>query len=428
MIRSRWIGLGIVLTVALILGACGSQWLAGGKLHFDQKRYEKALENFQKAVVQKPNSGEAHLWLARSLAELDRDDEAIKELEKARELDPLQEDMVQNTFVSYWSRRFNSALTYAKNAEEEQHAGDEAHAREDLGKAEERFRRAVLYRPDSVQNYSNLGKVLYRLGRRDEGLAMFHKAKELSANRPDLQRFLFHLFRELGLAALEHPSRENLQRALGLLLDASSLPADKDQLAEIHLNIAESYRGLADSAAVDQKPELLQKSADYYNQVLAEYADDVDALDGLAKVQADLGQVDAALSTAQKRLDLEPWNRAAHLTVYRIIQKAKGENDREAKAHYLFLEILENGKPQAKEGMRTWAVKEFGPMSDMIRTLRDRGDPETMREYTPAGVKPIYMWAYWTGGRAYIFQDGKEVYRLGFKAVPRENVPEELLQ
>ena len=428
MFRSRWIGLGIVLVVALILGACGSQWLAGGKLHFDQRRYEKALVNFQKAVEEKPTSGEAHLWLGRALAELDRDDEAIVELKKAREFDPLQEDMVRNTFVSYWSRRYNSALTFAKNGEDEQRKGDTARAREELGKAEERFRRAAVYCPDSVQNYSNLGKILYRLDRRDEGLGMFHKAKEMSTNRPDLQQFLFHLFRELGLSALEQPTKENLQRGLGLLLDASSLPAaaEKEQLAEINLNIAEAYRGLADSVVAEQKPEMLQKSADFYNRVLQDFPEDVDALEGLAQNQARLGQIDAAMITAQKRLDLEPWNRSAHLTVYRILSAARGENDRDARGHGLFLNILQDGKPQAREGMRAWAVKEFGPTSDMIRALRDRGDPETMREYTPAGQTAIYMWAYWTGGRAYIFQGGKELYRLGFKAVPRENVPEEL--
>jgi tetratricopeptide (TPR) repeat protein len=402
--------------------------LAGGKLHFDQKRYDKALVSFQKAVEEKPASGEAHLWLGRALAELDRDEEAIAELKKARELDPLQEEMVRNTFVSYWSRRYNSALTSAKNGEDEQRKGDAARAQEELQKAEERFRRAVLYCPDSVQNYSNLGKILYVLGRRDEGLAMFHQAKEMSTGRPDLQAFLFHLFRGLGVSALETPTVENLRRGLGLLNDAAGLPADPEQLAEIDLNIAEAYRGLADSVDAAQKPEMLQKAADHYGKVLATYPDDVDALDGLAQIQSQLGQSDAALATAQRRLDLEPWNRNAHLTMYRILRAAKGEGDREAKGHFLFINILESGTPQAKEGMRAWAVKEFGPTSDMIRALRDRGDPETMREYSPAGQAPVYMWAYWTGGRAYIFQGGKEVYRMGFKAVPREKLPEELLQ
>jgi len=431
MFRSRWIGLGALVVVALIVVACGSQWLAGGKLHFDQKRYDKALANFQKAVEEKPASGEAHLWLGRALAELDRDEEAIAELKKARELDPLQEEMVKNTLVSYWSRRYNSALTSAKNGEDEQRKpdGDPARAQEELMKAEERFRRAVLFCPDSVQNYSNLGKILYVLGRRDEGLTMFHQAKEMSAGRPDLQAFLFHLFRGLGTNALETPTVDNLRRGLGLLTDAASLPADPEQLAEIDLNMAEAYRGLADSVDAAQKPEMLQQAANHYGKVLTTYPEDVDALDGLAQVQSALGQSDAALATAQKRLDLEPWNRNAHLTMYRILRAARGEGDREAKGHFLFINILEAGAPQPKEGVREWAVKEFGPTSDMIRTMRDRGGvPETMREYAPAGQAPIYMWAYWTGGRAYIFQNGKEVYRMGFKAVPHENVPEELLK
>lgn len=431
MFRSRWIGLGALVVAALIVVACGSQWLAGGKLHFDQKRYDKALANFQKAVEEKPNSGEAHLWLGRALAELERDEEAVAELKQARELDPLQDEMVRNTLVSYWSRRYNSALTSAKNGEDEQRkpGGDPVRAQEELQKAEERFRRALLFCPDSVQNYSNLGKILYVLGRREEGLAMFHQAKEMSTGRPDLQAFLFHLFRGLGLSALEQPTVANLERGLSLLADAASLPADPAQLAEVHLNMAEAYRGLADSVDAAGKTEALQKAAEYYDKVLAFDAEDVDALDGLAQIQSTLGQTDAALATAQRRLDLEPWNRGAHLTMYRILRASRGEGDREAKGHFLFVNILEDGTPQSKEGIREWAVKEFGPTSDMIRTMRDRGGiPEAMREYTPAGQAPIYMWAYWTAGRAYIFQSGKEVYRMGFKAVPRENLPEELLK
>jgi len=426
MIRSRWIGGIGLLAVTFVLGACGSQWLAGGKLHFDQKRYDRALENFQKAVAEKPNSGEAHLWLGRALAELERDSLAIVELKKARELDPLQDEMVRNTFVSYWSRRYNSALTYAKEGEEAQRAGDTERSKTDMGKSEEQFRRAAEYAPDSVQNYSNLGKILYRQGRREEALAMFHKAKEMSAGRPDLQRFLFTLFKELGENALQDPTRENLKRGLNLLLDASALPADAEALAEVNLNIASIYRGMADSVDADQKPEMRQKAIEYYDKVLAGFPDDTDALEGEAYVYSDLGLLDQAQATGQKRLDLEPWSKDAHLLMYRILRTAK--NDKDANAHFLLIQILQDGTPQDKATVRTWAVKEFGPTCDMIKTLRDRGDPETLRTFTPAGSAAVYMWAYWTGGRAYIFQGGAEKYRVAFKAAPREQIPAELLQ
>jgi Flp pilus assembly protein TadD len=423
MIRSRWF-VGVALAVAaVVLGACGSQWLAGGKLHFDQKRYDRALENFEKAVAEKPQSGEAHLWLGRALAELDRDTEAIAELKKARELDPLQEEMVNNTFISYWSRRYNSALSYAKTGEETQRAGDQKTALEQLAKAEERFSRAVLYAPDSVQNYSNLGKVLYRLGRRDEALTMFHKAKEMSTRRPDLQRFLFHLFKELGAGTLEKPTRDNLQRGLGLLLDAASLPADSVQMAEINLNIASIYRGLADSVSAERKPEMLHKSVEYFDKVLATYPDDPDALEDLAYVYSDLGEGDRAMETAQKRLDQEPWNLDTHMMMYRLQRAAK--NDKGANAHFLFIQLMQEGQRQPKEGLTAWAGKEYGPNSDMMKTLRSKGQPEDIRKYSNGPVT-FYAWPYWTQGRVYMFQGGTEKFQLSFKPVPREKLPEVL--
>ena len=43
----------------LAWAACSNPHLAGGKLHFDQERFDRAEENFQLAVEKDPSNGEA---------------------------------------------------------------------------------------------------------------------------------------------------------------------------------------------------------------------------------------------------------------------------------------------------------------------------------------------------------------------------------
>ncbi len=190
--RNRWFRLAGVagLAVMAVLAACSkSELLAGGKLHFTQGRYEKALELFQKAVAEKPLNAEAHLWYARSLAQLERDEEAVAELRKALELDVEQKPMVDNTYQSFWSERYRSAVKFVEDGEAARQKGNAAEATTQLQQAVDRFRRAIIFAPDSVQNYSNLGKVLFLLEQRDEAMAQFQQAKSMSAGKPRLQDF-----------------------------------------------------------------------------------------------------------------------------------------------------------------------------------------------------------------------------------------------
>jgi tetratricopeptide (TPR) repeat protein len=243
----------------------------------------------------------------------------------------------------------------------------------------------------------------------------------MSAGRPDLQRFLFHLFKELGSGALERPTRENMERGLGLLLDAAALPADDAQKAEVHMNIASIYRALADSLGAERRPEMLEKSATYFGKVLEAYPEDPDALADLAYVYSDMGQHEQALQIGQQRVDLEPWAREPRLMMYRLYRA--GKNDKDANGQFLVAQILQDGTPQPREGVRARVTQEFGPTSEMLKVLRDRGEPEEIRTYE-SGTAPFHMWAYWTGGRVYIFQNGIEKFRLAFKAVPREKLSE----
>jgi tetratricopeptide (TPR) repeat protein len=419
--RIRWspIARGAAFAALILLAACQSQFLAGGKLHFDQGRYDKALENFEKALAEQPNNGEVHLWYARTLAELERDDEAVAELKRAIELDPLQQEMVSNTYMSYWSKRYNSALAYAKAADQAREQGNEAEVTKQRELAEERFRRAIIFAPDSVQNYSNLGKVLFQLGRLDEAMESFQKAKTMSEGKPYIQAFLFSLFKTLGTQALESEDKASLERAVALLTDASRLPAEPEKMIEVHYNLGAAYYALS-SKDEARKTEYLDRAAEYFNKVLAVDPEDAVALENLAYVYADQGKLDEATAAAQKRLDLEPWAPESHFLMQHLYKLAK--NDRQANAHLLIIQMRNQGERIPVETVRADAVR-ISPTCDMMKVLRERGVPDERRSYTISQAT-YEAWFYWTGGRIYIFQGGAEKFRTNFKGVAPEKLAE----
>lgn len=431
--RNRlWAAFGAVLVVVVVFAGCKSEFLSGGILHFDQRRYDQALENFQKAVEAEPQNAEAHLWLGRALAELERDDEAIAELNQAREMDVLQMEMADNTLVSYWSRRYNSALAFAIEADNARNEGNVPGAEEAFDKAIERFRRAVLFCPDSVQNYSNLGRVLYQKGDLDEAMAMFRKSKSMSAGRPDLQRFLFQLFRSFGEQGLDDNTRESYERSLSLLHDAEEIPAASPQdRLEVNYNIGSAYYGLADLSEGAERTGHLEQALEYYQKVLDADPEDGAALENMAYLHSDLARHTEAIEYGRRRLDLEPWeggSHGPHMLMVRIYHAARGAAAEEEQprftmlenGHLLLTQILDLDKSTR---VTPEEIRNQRPNSDAIRTLRDRGVPDEIRRFV--GAQGAYdTWLYWTEGRIYIFKDGNEQFRTNFGGVSREKMEE----
>jgi tetratricopeptide (TPR) repeat protein len=412
---SLWM-VAVLLILAVVLVSCGSRFLAGGKLHFSQNRFDRALENFQKAAEEEPNNGEVHLWVGRALAELERDEEAVVEIRRAEELDPVQAEMVKNTLVSYWSKRYNSALTYAQEASEKSEEEQPAI----LEKAQERFARAIIYAPDSVQNYSNLGKVLYQLGRMDEAMEMFEKSRLMSAGRPDLQRFLFALYKFFGDQSLQKGGKENFEQALALLHKAEAVPASPEDMLEVHYNIATAYYGLADLVDEGQKTQMLDKAAEYFAKVLEVNPEEPDALETIAYVYADRGMYPEAIQRGKQRFDQMPWDPDVNLLMHRLY-KAAGD-DKMANGHILVRQILADGARQDAGAARAEA-QAAGPNSDALKVLRDRGMPRDVRTIQ-VGQGVYSAWFYWGEGRIFLFREGKEQARITFKAISEEQIQE----
>jgi len=82
--------------------------------NLEQKwRWKEAEEAYKKAIELSPNNATAHQWYSEILTPLGRHQEAIYEMQIARDLDPLSEIIIHNSGLTYcFAREYNAAKHY----------------------------------------------------------------------------------------------------------------------------------------------------------------------------------------------------------------------------------------------------------------------------------------------------------------------------
>ncbi|PYV67922.1 MAG: hypothetical protein DMG97_26115 [Acidobacteria bacterium] len=81
-----------------------------------ERNWQAGLREYERAIELNPNYATAHQWYSESLMRIGRRDEAIAEIQKAKELDPLS--LVMNAvqgFVYYFARQYDQAIAQLKN-------------------------------------------------------------------------------------------------------------------------------------------------------------------------------------------------------------------------------------------------------------------------------------------------------------------------
>lgn len=217
------------------LGYLGAQSPRGDRnmaaMHFQAGRYEEARQAFAALVAQSPDDGALHTSLAGALGALARYDEALRELEHAIRIEPLNPESYHNRAVVYEKQgkptqaiaEYRTALRYrpdyepsaralvrltgstagaaprnpaqqlagkiAARAEDEARRGDYTAAMKTLDEAEKVAPRYAL-----VQHYR--ANVAFLMGDRARAIAALRKALELEPDnalfRTNLQRLEQH--------------------------------------------------------------------------------------------------------------------------------------------------------------------------------------------------------------------------------------------
>jgi serine/threonine protein kinase/tetratricopeptide (TPR) repeat protein len=157
------------------------------KMYYDWD-WVGAGREFRKAIELKPGYASAHHWYAYYLAELGQLDQALREIEKARELDPLSVYVITGAAqLEYLARNYDRTATYAMQAIELDDGAPGAHIF--LGMAyltQGRTSEAVSELEkawtldDGGEVAGWVGYVYGKLGRHDKATEVLHKMRSAS--------------------------------------------------------------------------------------------------------------------------------------------------------------------------------------------------------------------------------------------------------
>ncbi len=165
--------------------------LAFAKRYYDYD-FETADREYKKAIQFNPGYATAHHWYAIHLAGTGRFEEAIAEIKRAQELDPLS--IIINTniaWIYYFARQYNKAIDQFQKALEMNENFPVAHLR--LGRtyvqkgmieeAISEFQKAVTLSGGSTDMIAALGHAYAVAGQKDEAEAVLDQLEELSKEK-----------------------------------------------------------------------------------------------------------------------------------------------------------------------------------------------------------------------------------------------------
>ena len=151
-----------------------------------------AGQEFQHAIALNPNYAVGHAWYGLYLNYNGRFDEALREMQRAHELDPLSVVIRLNvTRCYYFSRQYSTAIKQMKVLQAEEPRswvvaavlGQAEVAAGNLDDAQKNLERARTLSPDSLLSIGVLGDAYGRAGKRDQALAMAAQLDNLARTR-----------------------------------------------------------------------------------------------------------------------------------------------------------------------------------------------------------------------------------------------------
>jgi len=147
---------------------------------------------FRHALALNPNYASAHQWYAILLSNHGRHKEAIGEIERARELDPLSLIIQANAgFDYYYSRQYEQAIQTLQGFEEREPnfwvfhlmLGQTYLAMGRLAKGSAEFQKAKTLSPENLRVSSMLGLMYAKTGRRTEAQGIIDELLSVSRKR-----------------------------------------------------------------------------------------------------------------------------------------------------------------------------------------------------------------------------------------------------
>ena len=173
--------------------------------------WPESERHFKRAIELNPNYAIAHEWYSAYLDRMGRLDEAIREAQRAQEIDPLSlSASVQVGAAYYWARQYDQAI--------------------------EQMHKALEMDPNAMDAHRVLGLSFVQKGMHREAIAKFNEARRLFGNHPQMVGLLGYSY---GIAGRESEARGVLDELNGLSKQRYVSPISR---AAIHIGLGETDR------------------------------------------------------------------------------------------------------------------------------------------------------------------------------------------
>lgn len=268
------------------------EYIGRGKVFIDQRDYDAALENFNKAIDLNPNSADAYNWRGFTYAGLSNQQQALNDYDRAIELDP------------------RLALAYSRRGVLRATNGDTQTGLADCN-------RAIELDANDARNFVNRGLVYLELDNSSNALADFNKAIQVN---PQLAIAYYNravIYRDAGEqqnaltdlnAAIDFDpkfpnafqDRAEIRRELD---DLQGADEDYGRAIELNPMLVDAYfeRGLIRSELGNTEGAL-----DDYSKVIELDPNDAVAYFNRGVVRSDLGDANGALQDYNRVIELDP--------------------------------------------------------------------------------------------------------------------------
>ncbi len=256
--------------------------IEAGNKNLENKQYDKAMENFEAAVRENPNSAIGYIGKGRVFAEMKKNKEALAEFQKAVDKEP-------NNAIS-WVNRGNGYARMRKF---------------DLAIAD--YEKAISIDPTNYMGYFNRGKAVLRstfnLQKRDfeTVLSDFNKAASL-------QDRIDEIFVERGTVYRQMRLYEKAEKDLKKALVLRNSAAAHCELAQVYMDMDRqdaALKHLNDAISID--PEF---SRDPY------FADPTNSINGYLSrglIYSDRGEYARAVVDFEKALKVKPSDKKTYI-------------------------------------------------------------------------------------------------------------------
>jgi tetratricopeptide (TPR) repeat protein len=421
----------LVLAAGVSLDGCSkaSQPYQSGRLYFSQKLFDKAAEQFELAVKEDPENGKNHFELAKTYAELDRNEEAGIEFKTAVEKDPTLKKDVQDAIQHYRADHFNSALSLIK---------DKA-----WGDAIAQLQESIYLDPDEPNQYINMGYCYSELGETDLAVSYYEKAMQLSPEDEKARTNLIATFVSQAADFREEKEYDQAIRFYRKVLELHLNDPSIDVAEASPKTLAEKTKGddtgtgylfdmgltYLDKGESKNDKETLKTATEIFKAVFEANPADDDALYNYGYATMLGGDYARAIEIFGQLLDRRPREASYYMLMATCYVKS-GSTEEEAKTNIVLYFAIANSLQSDQNRLRrsdygdrrkheSRLKDKYRSWNDMKKALDSSGTPEDIYVYTDESGHEFETWFYWTMGEAVVFNDGAEYGRIRF--APQES-------